>query len=357
MISNAAQKEARVMSYLNRCQPAVSGKRGHDHTFRVVCAVVKGFNCSEHEALRYLSNWNSGCQPPWSDDELAHKVASAMSAPNMLGTPGYLLEKENDRSATAYNPTLKPSTPTVTLDVEAMMKRKIADAGKAKLATLPDWTIDQMISESPVKPPTTPDGSFDAFLGAWNSTDIIWVGHVKDSGYPSCSGYFAKPEVWLRRGIPGSNKNFTSGCTYKPGTYSRCKEDLVEHRYAIVESDKLTYERQGAILKYLISIGLPIRMIVDTCGASLHGWLDVSSLPADYIERLQILLCGLHDGLEPDPTSSDPNKQRRKFYGGMGCDPSTFRGSQPCRLPGAFREPNLAEGKRGGMQRIVYLSH
>lgn len=356
MSSDFAKKEARVLSYLSRCQPSISGKRGHDHAFRVACAVVKGFDCSEHEATRYLSDWNSRCEPPWTDDELSHKVESAMNAPHMLGAPGYLLEKENTGSST-YNPTLTPSKPAVTLDVESLKRRKIADAGKTKLPTLPDWTIDQMTSESPVTVPVDPESNFEAFLGVWGPDDIIWVGDVKDSGYPSCSGYFSKPDVWFRRGLPGSNKNFTSGCTYKPGTYSRCKEDLVAHRYAIVESDKMSYERQGAVLKYLISIGLPIRMIVDTCGASLHGWLDVSSLPSDYVERLQILLCGLHDGLEPDPTSDDPNKQRRRFYGGMGCDPSTFRGSQPCRLPGAYRVANTAAGKRGGMQRIVYLAN
>lgn len=353
-------KRQRVMAYLDRCQGAVSGHGGHDHTFRVTCAVVKGFDCDADEAYDYLQSWNSKCVPPWSEPELRHKINSALDAGDLLGKPGYLLEKEPLHPfRDDYHKPTPTSTPISTFDINDFKTRRIAVAGAEKFANLPSWTIDEIIASSPMRLPEDPEGMFETFMThMWHPGDIVWAGGVQDSGYPSKSGHFAKPGTWLQRGLPGSGRCFSSGCTYKPGAYSRCKDDLVLHRYAIVESDKHDYDRQGAVLKYLISMGLPIRMIVDTRGASLHGWLDVTGLSAGYVDRLQLLLCGIHDGLEPnpkwDPSMGKEGQMRRKFYGGMGCDPATFRGSQPARLPGAYREPS--PGKVGGVQRIIYLA-
>ena len=134
----------------------------------------------------------------------------------------------------------------------------------------------------------------------------------------------------------------------------RALNGLARHAFIIIESDRLPYERQCAIIKYLISIGLPIKMAVDTRGASLHAWLDIRGISIRYINRLCVFLCGIHDGLEPNPLA--PGHSRRKFIGGMGCDPATFRGSQPARLPGATRPAEPEKGKAGGMQLIVYLA-
>lgn len=347
-------KEQRIQSYLDRCQGAVSGQRGHDHTFRVACAIIKGFNVSSTgEALGYLQSWNSKCDPLWDDDELLHKIQSAQGAPNLLGLPGYLLEKEPNGNFSGTQKEYVPQPrPVATLDPEVALSRKVAMMGKEKLETLPGWSVAQMKLDSPIKLPTTADGMFEEHLKLWNPADITWCGDVRDTGNPAKSSHFAKAITWYQRGLPTGC--FTSGCTYKPGTYSRCKEDMIDHRYAIVESDRLSYERQGAIFAYLIKLGLPICMIVDTMGASLHGWLDVRGLTDEYVKRLQYLLCGLHDGLEDNP--DHPGTKRRKFLGGMGCDPATFRGSQPCRLPGAYRTPQPEKGKRGGIQEIIYLA-
>jgi hypothetical protein len=68
---------ARATAYLRHSDPAISGQRGHDQTFKVACALVHGFHLSDAEALAVLRDWNQTCQPPWSENELAHKVTSA----------------------------------------------------------------------------------------------------------------------------------------------------------------------------------------------------------------------------------------------------------------------------------------
>src|SRR6516165_235606 len=67
----------RVWAYLDRCDPAISGQRGHDTTFRVSCALVRGFGLSRSEALQALAYYNQKCVPAWSQEELEHKIDDA----------------------------------------------------------------------------------------------------------------------------------------------------------------------------------------------------------------------------------------------------------------------------------------
>jgi len=55
---------------------AVAGRQGDLRTFRVCCRIVRGFDLSDDEAVRALSEWNARCDPPWSERELRQKVRS-----------------------------------------------------------------------------------------------------------------------------------------------------------------------------------------------------------------------------------------------------------------------------------------
>lgn len=67
----------RAQAFLERVDPAVSGQRGDLLTFRVCCRIVRGFDLSDEQAMRVLSEWNKRCEPPWSEHELRQKVANA----------------------------------------------------------------------------------------------------------------------------------------------------------------------------------------------------------------------------------------------------------------------------------------
>jgi hypothetical protein len=67
----------RARSFLQCIDPAVSGQRGDLLTFRVCCRIVRGFDLSDEQAMRVLSEWNARCEPPWSEHELRQKVANA----------------------------------------------------------------------------------------------------------------------------------------------------------------------------------------------------------------------------------------------------------------------------------------
>jgi hypothetical protein len=67
----------RARRYLARVEPAVAGQHGDLHTFRVCCRIVRGFALSEEEAMAVLTDWNSRCEPPWSERELRDKIDRA----------------------------------------------------------------------------------------------------------------------------------------------------------------------------------------------------------------------------------------------------------------------------------------
>ena len=86
-------KVERVERYLMACDPAISGSRGHDTTFRVACTLLHGFCLSPTEAFRLLKIYNKKCEPPWSDGELRHKILSAAGVGSSKGR-GYLLDAD-----------------------------------------------------------------------------------------------------------------------------------------------------------------------------------------------------------------------------------------------------------------------
>ena len=75
--SPRASRAERARAFLKRVDPAVSGQGGDLQTFRVCCRIVRGFDLSDDEAVRVLSEWNARCEPPWSEPELRQKVMNA----------------------------------------------------------------------------------------------------------------------------------------------------------------------------------------------------------------------------------------------------------------------------------------
>jgi hypothetical protein len=82
----------RVLPYLEKVDPAVSGKGGHDGTFWPARVVCWGFDLGCERGFEILrDHFNPRCQPAWSEAELRHKCHDADTLP--FGKPrGWLLE-------------------------------------------------------------------------------------------------------------------------------------------------------------------------------------------------------------------------------------------------------------------------
>jgi hypothetical protein len=59
---------------------AHSGAGGHAATFAVARKIVQDFELGDTDAAALLAEYNQRCDPPWSDRDLAHKLAQAKRA-------------------------------------------------------------------------------------------------------------------------------------------------------------------------------------------------------------------------------------------------------------------------------------
>ena len=67
----------RVRAYLAKTPPAIEGQGGDQHTYQVCCRLVRGFDLDDGEAFEVLSEWNTRCDPMWTDRELQSKIEGA----------------------------------------------------------------------------------------------------------------------------------------------------------------------------------------------------------------------------------------------------------------------------------------
>ena len=138
---------ARARKYLAMMPAAVSGQGGHSTTFRAACVLVLGFGLPSDAALRLLTDWNTRCNPPWSERELVHKVESAGK---QTGERNYLRDaKPTDWSKIAIPAyrceDSKPALRITTMDRAALAYAEKVRTGQAKLVSLGLPEVDYAI--------------------------------------------------------------------------------------------------------------------------------------------------------------------------------------------------------------------
>jgi hypothetical protein len=186
--------------------------------------------------------------------------------------------------------------------------KTIAESNKSRYLTHYNWDPADMYEESPVKL-DDPAQDYHRFLTLWQPSDLIWIGDVKDSGrHPQ---NFRRADEWM--GLPSPVGNYTTGAVFVPGSVSRANENVDTRVYLVVESDTLTKPQMGAVFQAMRDL-FKMRMyaVVDTGGKSLHGWFE-------------------------NPPKKEWMEQLKAFLVPLGCDPATFKPSQPVRIPGAKR--------------------
>jgi hypothetical protein len=72
-------RATRWLEAVARANPAVSGQRGHDATFRVACKLTHYFGLGRDAAIRLMmAIYNPLCRPPWELKDIEHKVDDAL---------------------------------------------------------------------------------------------------------------------------------------------------------------------------------------------------------------------------------------------------------------------------------------
>jgi hypothetical protein len=271
---SAPDLTTRIRSYLSRCPPAVSGQGGHNRTFGVCCSVINGFALSEPEAFAFLSEWNLGCQPPWSEHELLHKIRHALAVSHQQPW-GHLLvngerEKLHVKPVTAVKP--PPKWPLLKL---------IADTGRG-LAAL--WESSPMGMSDHRRT--------EEFL------DLLFPGNPLLCLGSSSDVFSTRPrEQWRGRSetmqfIVPSPMSKVSGKTKDGRDSQHCLDNTGPRRYIVVEFDDGSSDLQAATLLHLSHFA-PLVMAVHSGGKSVHGWFYCADWEQDRISRFFRYACSV----------------------------------------------------------------
>jgi len=281
----------RAALWISKVPPAISGSGGHNQTYTAAVGLVHGFSLSQGDAFNLLSAWNSTCLPPWTETELRHKLADAATKPHDKPV-GHLLHaasslQHGDLSRVTFK---KPSPPP-----------------------------------PPPPPPGTPvetDSEFKRFLtAAFAQGETVCICEQVEEGRPATSGSFLPVEEWIRRfDSPDSlllkpdreDGVFVRINPFRPNLYSGSDNDVAAYRHVLVEFDDKPRAEQEKLLR---DSNLPISVLIDSGGKSIHGWVRVDA--ADRKEW---------------------DARRDEIYRAIpGVDPKNKNPSRFSRLPGAWR--------------------
>lgn len=280
----------RAALWISKVPPAISGSGGHNQTYTAAVGLVHGFGLAQGDALNLLSAWNSTCLPPWTESELRHKLADAATKPHDKPA-GHLLHASS-------------SLPH-------------GDLTRVKFS--------KPTSSPPPPPPGTPiptDSEFKRFLtAAFAQGETVCICEQVEEGRPATSGSFLPVEEWIRRfDSPDSlllKTDREAGVfvrinPFRPNLYSGSDNDVAAYRHVLVEFDDKPKAEQEKLLR---DSGLPISVLIDSGGKSIHGWVRVDA--ADRKEW---------------------DARRDEIYRAIpGVDPKNKNPSRFSRLPGAWR--------------------
>lgn len=275
----------RARLWLANVPAAISGQNGHAATYAAACGLVHGFALSDSDAHNLLTDWNRGCQPPWSDSELNHKIRDA--ARQSHDKPrGYLLN--------AGGP--PPSEPV--------------DLKRFKLpsrASTPMVELDQ----------TSPVDEFIAFLkAAFAEKEIVCIcNDLNEEGKPQSAGSFLSREAWIERFaregspllVPGMGA-FVRINPFVPNDYSGSDKAVTSYRHVLVEMDVADKETQK---KILVDSNLPISVLIDSGGKSIHGWVRVDAADRDQWNERRDIIYHLLASKGIDPKNKNPSRYSR----------------------------------------------
>lgn len=277
----------RAALWLSKVPPAVSGQSGHSATYTAAVGLVHGFQLSKSDAIGLLSNWNQSCQPPWSEIELLYKLREAASKPHSKPA-GHLLQSGSAPSTAPFDITkvsFKRPSPAVAPDPQASEFRRFLQA-------------------------------------AFAPTEVVCICDAVEEGRPVSAGSFIPVEEWIAR-FDGPESRILSQeregifvriNPFKPNLYSGSDNDVSAYRHVLVEFDDKPKAEQEKLFR---DSGLPITVLIDSGGKSVHAWVRVDA-----------------------PNRKEWDIRRDIIYSSIpGIDSKNKNPSRYSRLPGAWRSP------------------
>ena len=302
----------RARAWLRNTPGAVAGQGGHNATFAVATALIHGFELSHGDAETLLHEYNAKCMPPWKPNELAHKVNQAMNVAHDK-PKGWLLSAQS-------------GTP-------------VSTTGK--------FVVQKI---QPVPEPPAPLTTSDFLKACFEPDEIVCICNdiICDEdgrGRPNSKGTFLQRDEWIKNHFTPPVSSMWTNKDSK-GAYVRinpCIEEngsdsgVANFRHVLVEMDEKTKDEQWTILK---ESKLPLSVVIDSGGKSLHGWVRVdASNKEEWNERRDVVYRQLE---------------------ALGIDPKNKNASRFSRLAGVMRNGNeqkLLAVNVGSVNWDAYTDH
>ena len=334
----------RARRYIAKCPPAISGQGGHDAAFHVAALLVHGFALGDGDAMTLMWEFNTRCQPPWTERELRHKLASATSAQHAQAR-GYLLGK----AETLKTERLKGASGALTRPAATLSHPMGEGQPPDPVAATERWLKGFRCGEADLCAASAVvlegEPRFDgavlarALYAPGERVNFVteFVEHAEKSGEIK-----ARPMgkgVTLERDALVSRFEQTGSDASKAGGWLRMNPvdghgigdaNVTACRFALLESDTLPMALQLALFAKL---SLPMAAILSSGGRSVHAWVRVDAA----------------DAKEYRATVARMLELLAKF----GVDGKNKNPSRLSRLPGATR---VIGAVGDGVQRLLYLN-
>lgn len=339
----------RARRYVAKCPPAISGQGGHNATLYVACVLAHGFDLTDGDALALLREWNGGCQPPWNEAEMVHKITSARTVAHR-DVRGHLLKRGTrsaERGAGTANRRDFGGSPKPTGGAPVLPKAKFAaidPVGVTKAFLKGFYCSEQDLTEA----------SAVKMSDDWKQGGAVLVRSLYEAG--ERVNFVTEYQIFTER--DGTVKAKPNGCGItldRDALVARFKQhgsdmseagawlrmnpldgkgvadvNVTAFRFTLLESDILPIELQ---LPLLARLPLPIAAILGSGGKSVHAWVKVEAADFNgYRETVARLF---------------------ELVARFGFDQKNKNSSRLSRLPGAKRSINAVGD---GEQRLLYLN-
>ena len=156
--------------------------------------------------------------------------------------------------------------------------------------------------------------------------ELVCVGYAQQDGV-TATLQEAMPNAERYQYIVPSPMSGRSGHNQEGEVSFRCLANTGPRRFLVVENDAATKEEQARILSHLARF-LPLALVVDSAGKSLHGWFWASGIPESAVRLFM------------------------EYAVHLGADPHTWVRCQWVRMPGGTRYGNEVAPRR---QDVLYL--
>lgn len=242
----------RASAYVAKMDAAIAGQGGSQAASLVACKIVE-FGLDSASAMDVFAEYNRRCRPPWSERDLARKLAWAAQRTRPKA------EFTNDLSPNTYEPPVAATRAWPLLNTP--MRDKVIAQGFG-VADLMEDSAD------------FPTSAMDALRVLFPGNPLICCGmdSYKFETRPLAQWSLEAHEQQL---IAPSPMTSETGKTLEGKISAHALENTGPRRYAVIEFDTGTTDEQAGLIIHLAGYA-PLVMAVHSAGKSIHAWFYVS---------------------------------------------------------------------------------